>query len=122
MEYQVSQLQQQHNDLSNDAEQQPTITTLMNTNLLAYIMDKLAKSMDIQHIDPHSVMYMAVATQHRLTTFLQHTIDASQHRIQSQHADAQLKVTHVQDIRKQLLAMERVDRETERRRRQAIVD
>ncbi|KAI8096345.1 transcription initiation factor TFIID component TAF4 family-domain-containing protein [Halteromyces radiatus] len=105
--------------------------TYMNTDLLAFTVHKLAKSMDVSNIDKNAVLYLALATQKRLQEFVSRMVEASRHRVFSQTVDTPplnsmdqpvYKVVDVQDIRKQLLAIERVEREEERKRRDAIAE
>ncbi|SAL95665.1 hypothetical protein [Absidia glauca] len=107
-------------------------STYMNTELLASMMNKLAKSMDVPHLESSAVVYLALATQQRLQECIVTMIEASRHRVDSQAVEIPpldpkdqqplYKVSNVQDIRKQLLAIERVEREEERKRRQALAE
>jgi hypothetical protein len=92
----------------------------------------VAKSMDVPHLESSAVVYLALATQQRLQECIATMIEASRHRVDSQAVETPpldpkdqqplYKVSNVQDIRKQLLAVERVEREEERKRRQALAE
>ncbi|CAO3619977.1 unnamed protein product [Cunninghamella blakesleeana] len=106
-------------------------TTLFNLDMLSNMVKKLANDMDISQVDNNVILYLSLATQTRLKELLLHSIDISQHRVSSQIVDAPpldehdqpvYKVTDVLDIKKQLLAIERVEREEERKRREIIAE
>lgn len=92
----------------------------------------IARSMDVPHLESSAVVYLALATQQRLQECIATMIEASRHRVDSQAVETPpldpkdqqplYKVSNVQDIRKQLLAIERVEREEERKRRQALAE
>ncbi|KAI8328737.1 transcription initiation factor TFIID component TAF4 family-domain-containing protein [Chlamydoabsidia padenii] len=120
--------QVQFNNTTQQSVESP-LATYMNTELLASMMDKLAKSMDVPNLENGVVLYLALATQRRLQECITNMIEASRHRVESQTVEPPLldnnqpyKVNNVQDIRKQLLAIERVEREEERKRRQAMTE
>ncbi|KAI9304121.1 hypothetical protein BJ944DRAFT_90909 [Cunninghamella echinulata] len=95
------------------------------------MVKKLANNMDITNVDSSVILYLSLAAQKRLKELLLHSIEISHHRVSSQIVDAPplddqdqpvYKVTDVLDIKKQLLAIERVEREEERKRREYIAE
>lgn len=75
------------------------------------------------------VTLIALATQERMMKFIHQMIAASKHRVDSQtftqptqddKGNQPFKIADVQDIKKQLLAIERVEREEERKRKEII--
>ncbi|CAO3641024.1 unnamed protein product [Cunninghamella echinulata] len=105
--------------------------TLFNLEKLNTIVKKLANNMDVTNVDSSVILYLSLAAQKRLKELLLHSIEISHHRVSSQIVDAPplddqnqpvYKVTDVLDIKKQLLAIERVEREEERKRREYIAE
>lgn len=77
------------------------------------------------------ITLIALATEKRLQKLIQLMISASKHRVDSQtftqppmdeNGQLPFKIVDVQDIKKQLLAIERVEREEERKRKEAILE
>ncbi|ORX47798.1 hypothetical protein DM01DRAFT_1339021, partial [Hesseltinella vesiculosa] len=105
-------------------------STIMNLETIFTNVDKLASSMKIQHVDQNALQYIAQATQSRLLGLISNMVDASQHRARSQEVNpnqsltglSDCKLMDVTDVKKQLSALDRVDRESERQRKRAIID
>ncbi|KAG2178412.1 hypothetical protein INT44_001564 [Umbelopsis vinacea] len=89
-----------------------------------------ATKASVKDISPDFLSYLALATQDRIRGLAEQMVKASKHRVFSQTFDAPpideatgqplYKIVVQQDIRKQLLAIERVEREEERRRKEAM--
>ncbi|KAI8381433.1 transcription initiation factor TFIID component TAF4 family-domain-containing protein [Radiomyces spectabilis] len=103
----------------------------LNSDLLQERLTKIASTETINQIDSDVLGYLALACQQRLRTLIEKMIVASKHRVQSQTVETAplnakgqtlYKVVDVQDIKKQLLAIERVEREEERKRKEAIAE
>ncbi|KAI8059578.1 hypothetical protein BC940DRAFT_351035 [Gongronella butleri] len=101
----------------------------LNLDMISQTMNKLAKDMDIGHVDQGALAYLAQATQSRLLHLISAMVEASQHRVHSQVVDPILanlssqspcKISDVQDMKKQLAAIDRVEREEERQRKRVI--
>lgn len=83
-------------------------------------------------MDNDFVSYLALATQMRLQGLLERMIEASKHRTMSQsvseapplneYGQPLYKVVIQQDVKKQLLAIERAEREEERKRKELIAE
>lgn len=80
-------------------------------------------------MDPEVVSMIALATQERIQKLIREMMDASKYRMDSQTFTQPLpdetgrypyKIADILDVKKQLLAVERVEREEERRRREYI--
>ncbi|KAG0173261.1 hypothetical protein DFQ28_011172 [Apophysomyces sp. BC1034] len=103
----------------------------MNPGMLRDTVLKLAKPLTISKIDPDFLSYLALATQDRLSNLIGQMVTASKHRVMSQSFDQPpvddnghplYKIVLQQDIKKQLLAIERVEREEERKRKEIIAE
>ncbi|KAL0074198.1 transcription initiation factor TFIID component TAF4 family-domain-containing protein, partial [Phycomyces blakesleeanus] len=103
----------------------------MNPDMLRDTVMKMAKPLSIYKIDPDFLSYLALATQDRLRHLIEQMVAASKHRVLSQTFDAPpvdehgqplYKIMVQQDIKKQLLAIERVEREEERKRKEIIAE
>ncbi|KAH8551774.1 transcription initiation factor TFIID component TAF4 family-domain-containing protein [Umbelopsis sp. PMI_123] len=104
----------------------------INMAMLKVVVGKIAGKSSIKDISPDFLSYLALATQNRVRGLVEQMVKASKHRVFSQTFDAPpldettgqplYKIIVQQDIRKQLLAIERVEREEERRRKEAISD
>jgi Transcription initiation factor TFIID component TAF4 family len=94
------------------------------------VVGNTASKSSIKDISPDFLSYLALATQDRIRGLAEQMVKASKHRVFSQTFDAPpideatgqplYKIVVQQDIRKQLLAIERVEREEERRRKEAM--
>ncbi|KAI8973289.1 hypothetical protein BDF20DRAFT_837247 [Mycotypha africana] len=115
-----------------ETTKQPTITqNFMNREMLK---DKLTKYTSSNHLElePDVITLIALATEKRLERLLKHMIEAFKHRTESQTftqppvdektGHHPFKIVDVQDIKKQLLAIERVEREEERKRKEIILE
>ncbi|RUS17487.1 transcription initiation factor TFIID component TAF4 family-domain-containing protein, partial [Endogone sp. FLAS-F59071] len=104
----------------------------LNLHILRDLVQKIASPYLISNIDPDFLSYLALATQDRLRSVIEQMSLASKHRVKSQSFDPPplddstgqplYKIIVHSDIKKQLLAIERVEREEERRRREALSD
>ncbi|KAI9496379.1 transcription initiation factor TFIID component TAF4 family-domain-containing protein [Zychaea mexicana] len=104
----------------------------MNPELLKERVLELAKPFALGKLDSDFVSYLALATQERLRGLVEHMVVASKHRTMSQHVSAPppvdenghplYKVIVQQDTKKQLLAIERAEREEEQKRKEAVAD
>ncbi|KAI7869026.1 transcription initiation factor TFIID component TAF4 family-domain-containing protein [Spinellus fusiger] len=103
----------------------------MNPDMLKNIVLKMAKPLAIGKIDPDFLSYLALATQDRLRHLIEQMVAASKHRVFSQtfdsppvddHGQPMYKIIIQQDIKKQLLAIERVEREEERKRKEMMAE
>lgn len=92
----------------------------------------LVKQLSIANMDPDYLSYLALATQYRLRGLIEQMVQASKHRILSQNPGAPpptdengnplYKVVVQQDVKKQLLAVERAEREEERKRKEILAE
>jgi hypothetical protein len=83
----------------------------------------------MDHIEKDVVTFIALAAQARITEMIQHMIYVSKHRVDSQefiqppeNEGISYKIADIQDVKKQLLALERVEREEERKRKETIAE
>lgn len=90
----------------------------------------LATAADLK-LDNNVVALIALATEKRIQGLVQHMIFASKHRVDSQiftqpamdeSGHLPFKIVDIQDIKKQLLAVERVEREEERKRKEILLE
>ncbi|KAI9278492.1 transcription initiation factor TFIID component TAF4 family-domain-containing protein [Phascolomyces articulosus] len=104
----------------------------MNSELLKERVLELAKPFGLEKLDGDIVSLLALATQERLRGLVEQMVVASKHRIMSQHVSAPppmdengqplYKIVIQQDTKKQLLAIERAEREEEQKRKEAIAE
>ncbi|KAF7727271.1 hypothetical protein EC973_007787 [Apophysomyces ossiformis] len=103
----------------------------MNPDMLRETVLKLAKPLTITKIDSDFLSYLALATQDRLRSLIEQMVAASKHRVMSQNFDPPpvdenghplYKILLQQDVKKQLLAIERVEREEERKRKEILAE
>ncbi|KAG0274998.1 hypothetical protein BGZ95_009279 [Linnemannia exigua] len=95
----------------------------MDEDLLAAVVERIAGRHQLLRIDSEVVSYLALATKERLRVMTERMIHASQHRRRSLEVFSLLPMYDVdhpmfrigigQDVKKQLLAIERVEREEE---------
>ncbi|KAL9543338.1 hypothetical protein MBANPS3_008160 [Mucor bainieri] len=102
----------------------------MNTDMLKTILEKYTTAADLK-LDTNVVALIALATEKRIQGLVQHMIFASKHRVDSQtftqpamdeSGHLPFKIVDIQDIKKQLLAVERVEREEERKRKEILLE
>ncbi|KAI9283507.1 transcription initiation factor TFIID component TAF4 family-domain-containing protein [Umbelopsis sp. AD052] len=106
------------------------LQNFINMTMLKVVVGKIATKASVKDISPDFLSYLALATQDRIRGLAEQMVKASKHRVFSQTFDAPpideatgqplYKIVVQQDIRKQLLAIERVEREEERRRKEAM--
>ncbi|KAI7853813.1 transcription initiation factor TFIID component TAF4 family-domain-containing protein [Circinella umbellata] len=104
----------------------------MNSELLKERVLELAKPFGLEKLDGDFVSLLALATQERLRGLAEQMVIASKHRTMSQHVSAPppvdengqplYKIVIQQDTKKQLLAIERAEREEEQKRKEAIAE
>ena len=91
----------------------------------------LATTQKLQTVDPDVVAYLAMAVQERLRGLTEQMIQASKHRGRSlatapppmyDEEHAMYKIGVNQDVKKQLLAIERVEREEETKRKEQLAE
>lgn len=95
-----------------------------------YIKSCLATAADLK-LGSDVVALIALATEKRIQALVKHMIFASKHRVDSQTftqpaidetGHLPFKIVDIQDIKKQLLAVERVEREEERKRKEILLE
>ncbi|KAG2236015.1 hypothetical protein INT48_008107, partial [Thamnidium elegans] len=112
-----------------EAEEVPSITQdFMNTSMLKDIINNIVSGQSLK-LELDVVTLIALATQDRIQNLIRQMVVASKHRVDSQtftqpvpdeKGNQPFKIVDVQDIKKQLLAIERVEREEERKRKEII--
>ncbi|KAL1914483.1 uncharacterized protein VTP21DRAFT_8866 [Calcarisporiella thermophila] len=114
-----------------DGVDQTRAQQFFNANILRTIVERIAKSNNISNVSQDYVTYLALATQLRLRNITEQMIQAAKHRIKSQEfapppldeaGKPMYKIIVQQDVRKQLLAIERAEREEERRRKEKLAE
>ncbi|ORZ20033.1 transcription initiation factor TFIID component TAF4 family-domain-containing protein [Lobosporangium transversale] len=114
-----------------DGQDRTRIQNFVNTKLLKTIVDRIADSHKLENVDTDVIAYLAMATQERLRGLAEQMILASKHRGRSlatapppmyDEEHAMYKVAVSQDVKKQLLAIERVEREEETKRKEQIAE
>ncbi|KAI8375144.1 transcription initiation factor TFIID component TAF4 family-domain-containing protein, partial [Blakeslea trispora] len=102
----------------------------MNSDILTEIMTRFTSAHQLK-LNPDTVALIALATEKRIHQLLIHMTSASKHRVNSQtftqppaNPDGHhpFKIVDIQDIKKQLLAIERVEREEERKRKEMLLE
>ncbi|KAG0332175.1 hypothetical protein BG000_010272 [Podila horticola] len=113
-----------------DGQDRTRIQNFVNATLLKAKMERIATSHKLT-VDADVLTYLAMAAQERLRGLAEQMIHASKHRGQSQSTTvpplydedhAMYKVGVTQDVKKQLLAIERVEREEEFKRKEMIAE
>ncbi|KAG0040447.1 hypothetical protein BGZ82_002531 [Podila clonocystis] len=113
-----------------DVQDRTRIQNFVNATLLKAKMERIATSHKLT-VDADVLTYLAMAAQERLRGLAEQMIHASKHRGQSQSTTvpplydedhAMYKVGVTQDVKKQLLAIERVEREEEFKRKEMIAE
>ncbi|KAI8384521.1 transcription initiation factor TFIID component TAF4 family-domain-containing protein [Radiomyces spectabilis] len=98
----------------------------MNTDMLRDIVLRHAKTVAISKVDSDFISYLALATQDRIRTLIEQMITASRHRVRTQsfkppptddNDQPVYKIVVEKDVKRQLLAVERAEREKELKRR-----
>ncbi|KAI8641332.1 transcription initiation factor TFIID component TAF4 family-domain-containing protein [Parasitella parasitica] len=102
----------------------------MNLHMLQETISKFTTATNLQ-LENDVVALIALATEKRIRLLVQHMIFASKHRVDSQTftqppvdetGHLPFKIVDIQDIKKQLLAVERVEREEERKRKEILLE
>ncbi|KAF9960471.1 hypothetical protein BGZ72_006853 [Mortierella alpina] len=114
-----------------DGQDRTRVQNFVNADLLKKIVERIASPHKLQSIEPDVLAYLAMAAQERLRGLAEQMILASKHRAQSlataapptyDGEHAMYKVGVNQDVKKQLLAIERVEREEETKRKEQIAE
>ncbi|KAF9918378.1 hypothetical protein FBU30_000229 [Linnemannia zychae] len=114
-----------------DGQDRTRIQNFVDIGLLKTTIERIAASHKLQTIDPDVLAYMAMATQERLRGLAEQMVHASKHRGRSlatapppmyDEDHAMYRVGISQDVKKQLLAVERVEREEETKRKEHIAE
>ncbi|KAG0213601.1 hypothetical protein BGX28_004018 [Mortierella sp. GBA30] len=114
-----------------DGQDRTRVQNFVKLDLLKATVERIASSHKLQSIDPDVLAYLAMAAQERLRGLTEQMIQASKHRGQTlatavpptydgEHAMYKIGVS--QDVKKQLLAIERVEREEETKRKEQIAE
>ncbi|KAF9969358.1 hypothetical protein BGZ73_008328 [Actinomortierella ambigua] len=107
------------------------IQDFVNTTVLKGIVERIATSHRLQSVDADVMTYLAMATQERLRGLLEQMIAASKHRGRSivtaappmwDNDHPMYRISISQDVKKQLLAIERVEREEETKRKEHMAE
>lgn len=102
------------------------IEVFLEPNLLRAKVASVAKAHDLKNLDNEFLTYISMAAETRIRTLLEKMVDASRHRTSSTHlkeppldenGNPVYKEIIKRDVKKQLLAIERVEREQEIRRK-----
>lgn len=114
-----------------DGQDRTRIQNFVDSGLLKTIIERIAATHKIQTVEPDVLAYMAMATQERLRGLAEQMVHASKHRGRSlatanppmyDEEHAMYRVGVSQDVKKQLLAVERVEREEETKRKEHIAE
>ncbi|KAG0255068.1 hypothetical protein BG011_005337 [Mortierella polycephala] len=114
-----------------DGQDRTRVQNFVNTTLLKTIVERIAATHKLQTVEPDVIAYLALATQERLRGLTEKMIHASKHRGRSlatapppmyDEGHAMYKVGIHQDVKRQLLAIERVEREEETKRKEQIAE
>ncbi|KAF9291338.1 hypothetical protein BGZ68_004426, partial [Mortierella alpina] len=114
-----------------DGQDRTRVQNFVKVELLKKTVERIASSHKLQSIEPDVLAYLAMAAQERLRGLAEQMIQASKHRGQSiataapptyDGEHAMYKVAVNQDVKKQLLAIERVEREEETKRKEQIAE
>ncbi|KAF9923366.1 hypothetical protein BGZ67_009862 [Mortierella alpina] len=114
-----------------DGQDRTRVQNFVKVELLKKTVERIASSHKLQSIEPDVLAYLAMAAQERLRGLAEQMILASKHRGQSlataapptyDGEHAMYKVGVNQDVKKQLLAIERVEREEETKRKEQIAE
>ncbi|CAG8659477.1 27353_t:CDS:2, partial [Racocetra persica] len=101
----------------------------LNQRSLAAKVQSIALQHKIVNVPPDALAYLALATQERIRELIETMIVAKNHRIHSEHINLPLdsenslpmyKEVVSLDVRSQLAAMEKVEREQERKRQESL--
>ncbi|KAF9150849.1 hypothetical protein BG015_007326 [Linnemannia schmuckeri] len=114
-----------------DGQDRTRIQNFVDIGLLKTTIERIAATHRIQTIEPDVLAYLAMATQERLRGLAEQMVHASKHRGRSlatanppmyDEDHAMYRVGVSQDVKKQLLAVERVEREEETKRKEHIAE
>ncbi|KAG0200766.1 hypothetical protein BGX33_010807 [Mortierella sp. NVP41] len=114
-----------------DGQDRTRVQNFVNVGPLKSTIERIAASHKLQNIEPDVLAYLAMATQERLRGLAEQMIHASKHRGRSlataippmyDEEHAMYRVGVSQDVKKQLLAVERVEREEETKRKEQIAE
>ncbi|KAK3846909.1 MAG: transcription initiation factor TFIID component TAF4 family-domain-containing protein [Linnemannia gamsii] len=114
-----------------DGQDRTRIQNFVDVGLLKTTIERIAASHKLQTIEPDVLAYLAMAAQERLRGLAEQMVHASKHRGRSlatatppmyDEEHAMYRVGVSQDVKKQLLAVERVEREEETKRKEHIAE
>ncbi|KAJ1676580.1 hypothetical protein EV182_007911, partial [Spiromyces aspiralis] len=104
--------------------------TFLDAQLLDIVIARVAMRHDIRRVDADVAPYIALASQARLRSLLQNMVAAAHHRTRTQTLPPPpldpttrlplYKITPQLDVKRQLAALERVDREREQARKREL--
>ncbi|KAG0329779.1 hypothetical protein BGZ99_000515 [Dissophora globulifera] len=114
-----------------DGQDRTRVQNFISAKLLKEIVERIAKSHKLDTFEPDVLAYLAMATQERLRGLSEQMILASKHRgraaatapppmYDENHPMYKVVITH--DTKRQLLAIERVEREEETKRKEQIAE
>ncbi|KAF9586497.1 hypothetical protein BGW38_003622 [Lunasporangiospora selenospora] len=116
---------------NSDGQDRTKIQNFVNMTILKARADKIATSHRLQPIEPDVLTYLALATQERIRGMAEQMVHACKHRYRTlatapppmyDEDHAMYRVGVNQDVKKQLLAIERVEREEETKRKEQIAE
>ncbi|KAF9174656.1 hypothetical protein BGX20_010337 [Mortierella sp. AD010] len=114
-----------------DGQDRTRVQNFVNNERLKVIVERIAGSHKLTNIEPDVLAYLAMAAQERLRGLAEQMILASKHRARSlptapppmyDEDHPMYKVEISQDVKRQLLAIERVEREEETKRKEQIAE
>ncbi|KAK9716735.1 hypothetical protein K7432_006703 [Basidiobolus ranarum] len=115
-----------------DVVDQSKTQDFLSLRVLKSMVDKISKPHHIPNVDPDFLVYLALAAQDRLKSLVEQMILASKHRVRSHHVepppmkdnteDPLYKIVVSEDVKKQLLSLERVNREEECKRKRLVAE
>ncbi|KAJ1985205.1 hypothetical protein H4R34_000164 [Dimargaris verticillata] len=98
----------------------------LDPEVLAETVSHILAQAQLLDVEEETLKYLTLATQDRLRTLMEQMVQASKHRTRSLHlapppvngyGQPLYRIMVHQDVRKQLMALERVDREADRQRK-----
>ncbi|KAF9981926.1 hypothetical protein BGZ65_003417 [Modicella reniformis] len=116
---------------TSDGQDRTRIQNFVNLRILKATVDRIAAKHKIQTVEPDVLAYLAMATQERLRSLAEQMILASKHRGRTlatapppmyNEDHSMYKIGISQDVKRQLLAIERVEREEETKRKEQNVE
>ncbi|KAJ1972825.1 hypothetical protein H4R35_004462 [Dimargaris xerosporica] len=105
--------------------------TFLDPEVLAKVISRILAQAQLLDVEEETLRYLTLAAQDRLRTLVEQMVQASKHRTRSLHlapppvngyGQPLYRIMVHQDVRKQLMALERVDREADRQRKLHILN